>query len=148
MRFDLVDTERNPALDALSRRYAEAMDRRDRVALLSVFDTDASMLVEQPGRKPGTLRGHTELGRLVKIVARWPRTLHVVDEGLFTVEGPSAAGEVGCTAHHFDSHDEGAGRDHIMHIVYRDQYRRAHNERWYITHRHVIVTTTEDRPAP
>lgn len=134
-------------LDALSRRYAEAMDRRDRAALLSVFDTDASMLVEQPGRKPGTLRGHAELGRLVKIVARWPRTLHVVAQGLFTVEGRSATGEVGCTAHHFDSLEEGIGADHIMPIVYKDQYRLGGGGRWYIIHRHVVVTRTEDRPA-
>src|SRR4029450_8497272 len=36
-------------LETLSRRYAAARDRRDRDALLSVFDTDASMRVEQLG---------------------------------------------------------------------------------------------------
>jgi hypothetical protein len=143
--FDPTDAESNGDLDALSRRYAAAMDQRDRNALLSVFDADASMLVKRPGREPGTMRGHAELGRLVEIIARWPRTVHVVTQGRYTIQGDVAHGEVRCTAHHFDSLDE--SRDHLMHIVYRDRYRFDHHGGWHITHRTVAVEATEDRQS-
>ncbi|GAC1636268.1 MAG: hypothetical protein NVS4B6_04290 [Mycobacterium sp.] len=85
MKFDIAAASCNVGLETLSCRYAAAMDRRDRGALLSVFDSGASMMVEHPGHERGTLRGHDELGRLVDIIARWPRTLRIVAQGLYQV---------------------------------------------------------------
>src|SRR5690349_15891251 len=99
-------------LEALSRRYAAAVDRRDRDALLAVFTPDASMLVERPGREQGTLNGHDEIQRVIDIVARWPRTAHLLAQGLYVVEGESAAGEIYCTANHFRDGEPG-GRNHV-----------------------------------
>ena len=132
-------------LELLSRRYAAAMDRRDRAALLNVFHPDASMRVEQPGREPGMLRGHDELGRLMTIIGRWPRTLHLLAQGLYQVDGDQAAGEVYCTAHHFSSAVAGEGRDLVMHIRYLDRYRFGSDGIWRILHRTVKVEALEKR---
>ena len=61
-QMDISRAVPNAELEALSRRYAAAVDRRDRDALLAVFAADASMRVERPGREPGTLTGHDQLG--------------------------------------------------------------------------------------
>ena len=134
-------------LETLARRYALAMDRRDRAALLSIFETDASMRVEQPGREPVTLRGHAELARLTEAIARWPRTMHYVAHGLYHVDSEDARGEIYCCAHHFDSVQAGTGRDHVMHIVYADSYRLGADRNWSITHRVVTVEAIEDHPV-
>ncbi|OBH90232.1 nuclear transport factor 2 family protein [Mycobacterium sp. E2989] len=133
-------------LEALSRRYAAAVDRRDRDALLAVFTPDASMLVERPGREPGTLTGHDEIQRVIGIVARWARTAHLIAQGLYVIEGGSAVGEIYCTANHFRV-DEQDGRNHVMHIRYLDEYVIDAEGRWRIAHRRVVVDATEDRRA-
>lgn len=133
-------------LEALSRRYAAAVDRRDCDALLAVFAPDASMLVERPGREPGTLTGHDEIKRVIDIVARWPRTAHLIGQGLYVVEGESAVGEIYCTANHFRDR-EPDGRNHVMHIRYLDKYSLDGDRRRRIAHRRVVVDATEDRPA-
>ncbi|WP_374024594.1 nuclear transport factor 2 family protein [Mycobacterium sp. HNNTM2301] len=132
-------------LEALSRRYAAAVDRRDRYALLAVFAPDASMLVERPGRGPGTLTGHDEIQRIIGIVARWPRTAHLIGQGLYVIEGKSAVGEIYCTANHFGGEPD--GRNHVMHIRYLDKYSLDGDGRWRIAHRRVVVDATEDRRA-
>lgn len=133
-------------LEALSRRYAAAVDRRDRDALLAVFTPDASMLVERGGREPGTLTGHDEIQRVIDIVARWPRTAHLIAQGLYVVEGESAVGEIYCTANHFRD-GEPDGQNHVMHIRYLDKYSLDGEGRWRIAHRKVVVDATEDRTA-
>jgi ketosteroid isomerase-like protein len=134
-------------LEALSRRYAAAVDHRDRAALLAVFTPDATMRVERPGREPGILKGHDEIERVISIVARWPRTAHLIAQGLYVVEGESAIGEVYCTANHFGDGEAGAGRNHVMHIRYLDRYSVDSDGRWRIVHRTVAVDATEDRPV-
>lgn len=130
-------------LQALSRRYGIALDQRDREALLSIFCPDAIMQVEQPGRDTGLLRGHAELGRLTDIIARWPRTIHVVGRSRYELGENHASGEVHCTAHHFDS-IEPTANDLVMRIRYLDRYQLAAGGRWRIAHRTVTVDATED----
>jgi len=134
----------NLDLEALSRRYAAAIDHRDVPALLGVFAVDATVRVEQPGQKPGKLNGHHEIKRIITIVARFPRTAHVLGQSLFQVDGDHADGEVYCTAHHF-SFDAGQGRDLVMHIRYIDRYAMGQDHSWRILHRTVCVDATEDR---
>jgi hypothetical protein len=143
--MDLIAASGHAELETLSRRYAAAMDHRDRAALLAVFTPDASMRVEQPGRGPGLLRGHSELRRLTVVIGRWPRTVHLLAQGLYELDGSRAIGEIYCTAHHFSSADAGLSNDHVMHIRYRDNYRLDENSRWRISHRTVTVEATEDR---
>ncbi len=144
--MDISRAVSHAELETLYRRYAAAVDRRDREALLSVFTPDASMLVERPGREPGTLTGHGEIKRVIDIVARWPRTAHVVAQGLYVVDGDSAVGETYCTANHFRG-GETDGRNHVMHIRYLDQYSLDGEGQWRIAHRRVVVDATEDRTA-
>jgi ketosteroid isomerase-like protein len=145
--MDISSAVPNPELDALSRRYAAAVDRRDRAALLAVFTPDATMFVERPGREPGVMTGHQEIERIIAIVARWPRTAHLLGQGLYVVEGASATGEVYCTANHFGSGETGRDRNHVMHIRYVDKYSLNADGQWQISHRTVAVDATEDRPV-
>jgi ketosteroid isomerase-like protein len=145
--MDISSALPNAELEALSRRYAAAVDHRDRAALLAVFAPDATMRVDRPGREPGNMSGHEELERIIAIVARWPRTVHLVAQGLYAIDGESAIGEVYCTAHHFNGAKVGEGRDHIMHIRYLDKYSVGADGRWRIAHRTVAVDATEDRPV-
>lgn len=134
-------------LETLSRRYAAAVDHRDRTALVELFTPDATMRVERPGREPGNLSGHRELERIITIVARFRRTLHLIAQGLYVVDGQSAVGEVYCTAHHFSENEAGAGRDHAMYIRYLDRYSLGHDGSWRTSHRTVAVDATKDRPS-
>jgi hypothetical protein len=101
--------------------------------------------VEQPGREPGMLRGHDELGRLTSIIARWPRTLHLLAQGLYQIAGNEANGEVYCTAHHFSSAVAGEGRDHVMYIRYIDDYGADEHGQWRIALCTVLVEAIEER---
>lgn len=143
--MDLQSAGPNLELEALSRRYAAAIDHRDIAGLLSVFAADATMRVEQPGQKPGNLAGHGEIERIIGIVRRFPRTAHVLGQGLFQIDGELAEGEVYCTAHHFSTSASGSGRDLVMHIRYIDRYATGDDRNWRILHRTVCVDATEDR---
>ncbi|BBZ71777.1 nuclear transport factor 2 family protein [Mycobacterium paraseoulense] len=144
--MDLSQAVPQAELEALSRRYAAAVDRRDRDALLAVFAPDASMLVERPGREPGTMTGHDEIQQIIRIVSRWPRTAHLVAQALYVVEEESAVGEIYCTANHFRG-GEPSGHNHVMHIRYLDKYSLDGEGRWLIAHRRVVVDATEERRA-
>ena len=143
--MDLRYAAPNLELETLSRRYAAAIDHRDIGGLLSVFAIGATMRVEQPGKQRGNLSGHRELGRIIEIVNRFPRTAHVLGQGLFQVEGEFADGEVYCTAHHFSTDARGSCRDLVMHIRYIDRYAVSEDRSWRIVHRTVCVDATEDR---
>jgi hypothetical protein len=143
--MDISSAGPHAEIEALSRRYAAAVDHRDRAALLAVFTPHATMRVEQPGREPGILTGHDGIERVIGIVSRWPRTAHLIAQGLCVVEGESGVGEVYCTANHFGVNEAGAGRNHVMHIRYLDRYVLDGDARWRISHRTVAVDATEDR---
>lgn len=102
--------------------------------------------LSKAGREPGTLIGHDEIQRIIGIVARWPRTAHLIAQGLYVVEGESALGEIYCTANHFRG-GEPDGQNHVMHIRYLDKYSLDGGRRWRIAHRRVVVDATEDRAA-
>lgn len=145
--MDISSAVPHTELEALSRRYAAAVDRRDRAALLAVFTPDATLRVDRLGRQPAVMTGHDEIGRVIAIVSRWPRTAHLVAQGLFVVEGTSAVGEVYCTANHFGDSEPAPGRNHVMHIRYLDRYLLGDDGHWRISERTVAVDATEDRPV-
>ena len=84
---------------------------------------------------------------MISIVARWPRTAHLIGQGLYLVEGNSAVGEIYCTASHFGGDEAETGRNHVMHIRYLDRYPVDGDGLWRIAHRTVVVDATEDRPV-
>ncbi|MDT5349893.1 MAG: hypothetical protein QOH91_3180 [Mycobacterium sp.] len=145
--MDISSAVPNTELEALSRRYAAAVDHRDRAALLAVFTPDATISVERPGREPGILTGHVGIERIITIVSRWQRTAHLIAQGLYVVEGESAVGEVYCTANHFGDSAAEAGRNQVMHIRYLDRYVLDSDGWWRIAHRTVALDATEDRPV-
>jgi ketosteroid isomerase-like protein len=142
--MDISTAVPHTELEALSRRYAAAVDHRDSAAFLAVFTPDATLRVEGSGQKPRTLTGHEELAGVIPVVARFPRTYHLVAQGLYTVEGASAEGEVYCTANHF-SDSQAGGRNHVWYIRYLDRYSADSDGRWRIANRIVTVDATEDR---
>jgi len=145
--MDISSAVPNTELEALSRRYAAAVDRRDPAALLAVFTPDATLRVERPGREPSVMTGHDEIEGVIALVSRWQRTAHLIAQGLFVVEGTDAVGEVYCTANHFGDGERQPGRNHVMHIRYLDRYLLAGDGRWRIAQRTVAVDAIEDRPV-
>ena len=144
--MDNSSARSDAVLHGLACRYAAAVDRRDRAALLGVFTPDATMHVERPNRTPGTMTGHQELARIIDVVSRFPRTVHLVAQGLYVVDGDSAVGEVYCTANHFTANTVGSGRNYLMYIRYLDRY-SANRGDWLIAHRELVVDAIEDRPV-
>jgi len=145
--MDISTAVPHTELEALSRRYAAAVDHRDSGAFLAVFTPDATLRVEGSGQKPRTLTGHEELAGVIPVVARFPRTYHLVAQGLYVVDGTSASGEVYCTANHFSEREAGSGHNHVWYIRYLDRYATDSDGRWRIAHRTVSVDATEDRSA-
>jgi hypothetical protein len=143
--FDIGSAVSVPALESLSRRYAAAVDHRDRQALLGVFNADAVMQIERPGRDAVVLTGFGELGAIIDMVAGWPRTMHLTSQGLYQLDGECAVGEVYCTAHHFTALSDGKGHDLVMYIRYQDRYQIDSDYQWRIIARTVVIDATEDR---
>jgi hypothetical protein len=135
----------DPALAALSYRYASAVDHRDAPALLSVFHPGATLRAHPVGRNPMLLSTHTELTKVIQAVEYWPRTFHMVGQALHNVEAGRAQGEVHCVAHHFSSPEPGAGDDYVMYLRYLDVYARDSDGRWVITERDVVTDAVERR---
>ena len=134
-------------LATLSFRYAAALDQRDQSALLAVFHPDATLRAHPPGRGPMTLTGREELAKLIQAVSYWPRTFHLVGQGLFQVDGERAVGEVYCVAHHFNSFEPGRLDDDVMYIRYQDVYVCDGRAGWLIMER-VVVTDARGHVTP
>jgi ketosteroid isomerase-like protein len=145
--MDISTAVPHTELEALSRRYAAAVDQRDGAALLSLFTPDATLRVERRGRGPQILTGHDELAGIIGVVARFPCTFHLVAQCLYVVDGDSAIGEVYCIANHFSEDEAGSGHNHIWYIRYQDRYSADSDGRWRIAQRTLAVDATEDRPA-
>lgn len=138
--------EEQLALDTLSRRYASAVDRRDRASFLGVFHRDAVLRIFNPSEASvpsAELIGHDELGAVTTRIARFDRTFHVVGAGRYDVAGDTASGEVYCTAHHLTRGDSAS--DYLMLIRYVDEYRRDGSGEWLIATRTLLVDWTETR---
>ena len=92
--------ETNEALRSLAACYAAGVDRRQLDLFLSAFRPGATLAVHQPQAgpddKPLLMRGHSEIGRVVELIARYPATFHLLGQVVmrYTATGPLAR----CTA--------------------------------------------------
>ncbi|CAN5691099.1 hypothetical protein BH09ACT8_BH09ACT8_59460 [soil metagenome] len=131
------------ALRSVAARYAAGVDRRDRALFLSVFAEDAVMVVPSGDGTSMQLHGHHEIGDVVKLISRFPRTFHLVGQSSYELGGTLSNGEVYCVAHHVTAD---ADADLVMYVRYQDAYRRDGAGLWLIARRHVQVDWTETRP--
>jgi hypothetical protein len=132
-------------LATLSMRYAAGLDHRDLPAVLGVFHPDAVLRALPLGRNPMVLATHAELAKLIKAISHWPRTFHLVGQGLYEVGEERASGEIYCIAHHFSSDEPGVGDDYVMYLRYEDTYVRESHGRWLISERVVTTDAVERR---
>lgn len=140
-----VDPEStDSALRSVAARYASGVDRRDRELFLSAFTEDALLIA--PGRNdtPLELRGHGEIGTVIELISRYPRTFHFVGQARYEFGAAETAGEVYCIAHHISPEGD---RDLVMFVRYHDSYRRAGAAKtWLIERRVVQVDWIETHP--
>ena len=77
-------------------------------------------------------------------LAQFRRTLHHVSTHYADIDGDEAHGATHCAAHHIARPGGPAANDLVMHIRYRDRYRRE-NGTWHFAHRRVDVLFREMR---
>lgn len=129
-------------LRALVDDYAHACDTRDADLLVSLFASDASMVVCMPGSKPSPRSVPEDVRNIPTTLARFERTLHFVGNQRVVLDGVDRArGDTYCFAHHISDH-----QDLIMAIHYRDSY-VVERGKWRFGARDVNVLWTETRPV-
>jgi 3-phenylpropionate/cinnamic acid dioxygenase small subunit len=136
------------ALRNLAYRYAQAVDRRDPVGYVSVFDPAARVHVyntDSPERAVSDMTGHEQLAQVPELIKRFDRTYHFVGNTGYDVNGDAATGEVYCQAHHLTEAAE-QSTDLVLFMRYQDTYRRG-ADGWRIVERRAFVDWTEIREA-
>jgi hypothetical protein len=127
------------ALRELVESYATAADRRDATGFADLFSVDATLATFSPaGAVASSYTGRDEIATIPQRLATYDLTVHLVGTVDVQVDGTTAAGEAGCTAHHLRGSD-----DKIMVIRYVDRYVRE--DRWRFSAREVRVLFTEHR---
>ena len=129
--------------------YASAVDRRDPVALRSVFHADALLRVFAPDADQPLVeaRGHDELVLMIDVMReRYAKTMHVVTNSTSSIQGDAATGEEYGGAHHLILND-GEPRTFVAYLRYEDQFGRVPGNGWRITQRDVRFLWKEERPA-
>jgi hypothetical protein len=130
-------------LRALVDEYALAVDGRDADRFAGLFTPTGELAIYEPGEPDPviTYRGPEELRTVMKLLATYSTTFHVMANHTCTVRGASAQGRTYCLAHHLT---EAArhGQDTLMLIVYRDNYEKAGGT-WRFSRREVRRQWTE-----
>lgn len=119
------------AIGRLLYLYAQALDRRQRDQLLSLFVPEGKLL----GSRVQCI-GHKGLATLTDRLARFRKTRHVVHNWIVDVDGDAASGEVYCTAWHVYDDDLGRSKSMNLHIRYHDRYLKRDGV-WYFDERQV-----------
>ena len=131
----------------LAARYAAGADRRDGALFASAFVPDGRLRVFDPAdaAEPRSERvGRAALAEVPALLDRYDHTFHLLGQARYDLDhaGDAATGEVYCLAHHRRGGPPASTL--VMHIRYRDRYRRA-DGRWGIADRQVLVDWTETR---
>ena len=112
-------------------RYASAVDRCEFETIGSLFTLGGVIVTPQ-----GERRGRDQIVAAMRGLARYRATFHLVGQSRFWEDGPAAAGETYCVAHHFAAGSEAVG-DHVMFIRYLDTF--AHDGEWRFALRELDV---------
>lgn len=133
------------ALRFIAARYAAGVDQRDTTLLLSAFAADAvlvlpkSMSGSEPGRE---LHGHKEIATIIDLIARYPRTYHIIGQARYQFGTGGCAGEIYCVAHHITPEE---GCDLVMYVRYLDTYRYYEpSDSWLLSKRVVNIDWTQN----
>jgi len=132
---DLADER---TLLQLAYRYAQAVDRRDANALVSVFAEDG--IIARPG---SVWQGHEKLrGIIARLNTMYDKTLHTVRNQTSVIDGDRAEGETYCVAMHILKTDDSKRMRMDMGIRYQDSFVRQDGV-WRFARREVIVDWLE-----
>ena len=135
------------ALRALVDRYAVAVDARDQDRFAEVFAPDGELVVFEPEEDEPSIswQGPEELREVMKLLASYSTTFHLMANHICEVDGDSATGEVYCLAHHLT--EQGATGDNTLMVIrYRDSYTKLDGS-WRIARRDVMRQWTEHHSA-
>jgi hypothetical protein len=141
MSGDTDDLRDQQALRELVYRYAHCADTRDGPGYAALFAADG-VLEGAAFRYAGT----EDLAGVAPQLSRFAKTYHMVFNCLFVIDGDEATGEIYSAAHHLTPDEDGRYSDLVMHITYRDRYRRT-ADGWRIAKRTVDLLMTETRPV-
>jgi uncharacterized protein (TIGR02246 family) len=133
-------------LRSLVEGYASFADQGEPERVAGLFTEDAKLIISlTPGADPTGIRnGRGEIAAAMAALSRFWSTTHVIANFQVEITGDTAAGAVGCVAHHIEG-PEGARRDRVLYIRYSDAYVRADGG-WRIARREVKVVAVENRP--
>lgn len=131
-------------LTALPRRYAAAVDDRDRAGLLALFVPDAVVVLPGTITRDGEPEVVTDPAALIDGVERFVSTRHDVEQHTFSITGDAASGETSGTAHHLHER-HGRMYDYVLALRYTDAFVRTEHG-WRFTRRELHVDRGEDVP--
>ena len=127
------------ALLQLAYRYAQAVDRRDADALVSIFTEDG--IIERPG---SVWQGHDKLrGIIARLNTLYGSTFHTVRNQTAVIDGATARGETYSVAMHILNTADGSRKRMDMGIRYQDSFVR-HDGVWLFAKRELIVDWVEN----
>lgn len=130
------------SLRSLSLDYARAVDRRDKVLLLSLLSDDAQIIM--PGT---TLAGEEAFASIPDTLsAMFESTQHKVHNQTVNINGNVAHGETYCTASHLRRREDGKLEVEDWAVRYQDEFIKL-DERWLIKVRELVIDWVEIRPA-
>lgn len=126
--------------------YASLADQGEPERAAGLFTTDAKLILTlTPGAAPTDIRnGRSEIAEALAALSRYWSTTHIIANVQLEITGDTAAGHVGCVAHHIEG-PEGARRDRVLYLRYADAYARTEGT-WRISRREVKVVAVENRP--
>lgn len=130
------------ALLHLANRYAQAVDRRDANALVSLFTADGG--IDRPG---ASWRGHEQLrGIVARLTTLYASTFHTVRNQTTVIDGTIAQGETYSVAMHI-LNSTGKRTRMDMGIRYQDRFVRQDGV-WLFARRELIVDWVETTELP
>jgi uncharacterized protein (TIGR02246 family) len=125
---------------------ASLADQGEPERVAGLFTADAKFIVNlTPGGAATDIRhGRSEIAEAMSALSRYWSTTHIIANVQLEITGDTAAGQIGCIAHHIEG-PEGERRDRVLYLRYTDGYVRAEGT-WRIRQREVKVDAVENRP--
>ncbi|WP_330255973.1 nuclear transport factor 2 family protein [Nocardia sp. NBC_00565] len=137
------------AIRELFDAYAHCADHRDATGQLSLFTTDARLIVYMDARSDQPtqdLRGHEQIMPVFENLRSYRTTTHFNGQSTIHLDGDRATGESYCLAHHLYDVD-GQRTLMVASLRYLDQFAKQANGSWMFAERRLMVDWTETRPS-